>query len=695
MTAGTTSSIDSAGSAFSETTFAVGVVCMLLLMFVPLPTVLLDLGLAFSITIAILILMVALWTGRPSEFSSFPTVLLLATMLRLALNIATTRTILGHGHEGASAAGHVIEGFATFVMGGDFVIGVIVFIILITVNFIVITKGASRIAEVAARFTLDAMPGKQMAIDADLSSGLIDEREATRRRRAVEEESTFFGAMDGASKFVRGDAIAGIIITAVNIFGGIAIGMARHGMPFGKSVDYYLKLSVGDGLVTQIPALVISLAAGLLVSKGSAHGSSDRAVFKQLGGFPRALMVSSGVVALLGLAPGLPLVPFMLLAMGLAFLGTIIPRREAEERKRKDDDAKAIARQEDEQARNSVKEYLKTAEIELLFGKQLGRQFMDQNAELGVRAARMRRKFARQFGFVIPEIRLTDDLSLGPKDYQIKIHGSVVAAGQLRPGDVLVVVGEGKAPNFPGDETREPAFGMRSFWVPQMYAADLSRSGYTPIDNVSVLLTHLAEVIGTSLAQLLSYKDMRALLDRLDPAYKKLLDEICPAHITYSGLQAVLKLLLAERVSIANLHIVLEAVAEVAPFVRRVEAIVEHVRQRIAQQICGDLSQGGQLRVVKLGNPWELAFHEALRRDAKGDVVEFNLDPRRIEQFGREANQLVSKLQGEGQQFAIVSTAEVRPYLRMLIERLFPSLPVLSHAEISRSANVVVIGSLS
>ncbi len=695
MAATATEPLEQPGSLFNETAFALGIICILLVLFIPLPSVLLDLGLAFSITVAILILMVSLWITRPTEFSSFPMILLLATMLRLALNVATTRIILSHGHEGPHAAGHVIAGFASFVMGGDFLIGLIVFAILLTVNFIVITKGASRIAEVAARFTLDAMPGKQMAIDADLSAGLIDEREATRRRREVEDEAAFFGAMDGASKFVRGDAIAGLIITVINACGGAMIGVLRHGMSLEKSIDYYLKLSVGDGLVTQIPALVISLAAGLLVSKGGVRGSADKAVLDQLGGYPRAMLISAGVVGALGLAPGLPFLPFAVLAGGLATLGFAIPRREAAERQRRDDGAKEVARVQEEKSKQSVKELLRTADIELQFGKQLSRLFVDPGSELGSRAARLRRKFARQYGFVVPEIRVSDELAISPKSYQIRIHGSVVAAGELRPGDVLVVVGDGEKPNFPGDETREPAFGMRAFWVPELYSSDLKREGFTPVDNVSVLLTHLAEVIGTNLAQLLSYKDMRSLIDRLDPEYKKLADEICPAHITYSGLQAVLKMLLAERVSIRNLHIILEAIAEVAPFIRRVEAIGEHVRQRIAQQICGDLSEGGRLKVVKLGNRWELAFHQALRRDAKGEIVEFDLDPRRIEQFSTEVGKLVSKLQGEGHQFAIVSTAEARPYLRMLIERLFPSLVVLSHAEISRSVNVTAIGSLS
>ena len=695
MTAAITQHPVQRNDASYEIVFAAGIVGILAILFIPLPPLLIDLGLACSVTLSVLILMVALWITRPLDFSAFPTVLLIATLLRLALNIATTRLILSSGHDGPTAAGHVIAGFATFVMGGEFLIGIIVFLILITVNFMVITKGASRIAEVGARFSLDAMPGKQMAIDADLSAGLINELEATRRRREVEDESAFFGAMDGASKFVRGDAIAGIIIAAINAVGGMAIGVLRHGMPVDKALDYYAKLSVGDGLVTQIPALIISLSAGLLVAKGGARGSTERAVLGQLGSYPRAMMIAAAVVAALGLAPGLPLIPFALLGGALVCLGYFIPRQNAAAEKLRQVEARQLQDKEEAQSKLSIKELLKTAEIELRFGKQLSRLFLEPNAELSQRVARIRRKFASQYGFVVPEIRVTDDLTIPPKSYQIRIHGSVVASGELQPGDIMVVIGEGKRPDYPGDEVRELAFGMKAMWVPEMFSQNLKRDGFTPIDIMSVLLTHLAEVISSNLAQLLSYKDLKNLVERLEPEYRKLTDEICPSQISFSGLQAVLKLLLAERVSIRNLHIILEAVAEVAPFVRRSEAIAEHVRQRISQQICGDIAEGGQLKVLKLGNRWELAFHQALKRDQKGDVAEFDIDPRLIEQFSDDASKAISRLTNEGHQFAIVATAEVRPYVRTVVERIFPIFAVISHAEISRTIQVTSLGSIS
>lgn len=586
--------------------FAMGIVTILTVLFLPLPPILVDVGLALSIAFSVLILMVALWIQRPLEFSAFPTVLLIATMLRLSLNVATTRLILSEGASGPTAAGNVIAGFANFVMAGDFVIGVVVFVILITVNFLVITKGATRIAEVGARFTLDAIPGKQMAIDADLSAGNIDEKEAMQRRRELEEESSFFGAMDGASKFVRGDAIAGLIITAVTVFGGIIIGVTRHEMTIGAATDAFVRLSVGDGLVSQIPALIISLAAGLLVSKGGTRGSAESTVFTQLGNYPRALGVAAATLLALAIAPGLPFLPFAFLSGVLFFISVQIPKKLAEERAKEAAIKTEAERASREEARQSVKEQLKTAEIEIALGKQLSSSLLAQQGELAHRAGRMRRAFAKQYGFVVPEIRITDEIGIPGKTYQIKIHGTVVASEELRIGDVLVITGDGPVPDVPGDEAREPAFGMKAMWVSEMFANAVKREGFNPVDPMSVMLTHLREVIRGNLSQLLSYKDMRVLVDRLEPEYKRLVDEIIPSQLSYSGLQAVLKLLLAERISIRNLHLILESIAEVAPHVRRAEQLAEHVRMRMAQQICGDLADNGVLKVLRMetGGTW-------------------------------------------------------------------------------------------
>jgi len=675
--------------------FAIGIACILIVLFLPIPAVIIDIGLALSISLSVLILMVSLWIARPLDFSAFPTVLLIATVLRLSLNVATTRLILSRGNEGYNAAGHVVGGFSRFVMSGDFVIGVIVFMILITVNFLVITKGATRIAEVGARFTLDAIPGKQMAIDADLSAGLIDDAEAKRRRAELEQESSFFGSMDGASKFVRGDAIAGLIITGVNIFGGIVIGVTRHGMELAQAADVYTKLSVGDGLVTQIPALVVSLAAGLLVSKGGNKGSAQEAILRQLGGYPKALLVASLLLAVLALMPGLPFFPFAALAGSMAAAAYTIPRQQAKlqavDRARRDQ----LAQAKQDEEKNSVRELLRTNEIELCLGRQLSSVMLVAHGELAHRVAKMRRKFAQQYGFVIPEIKLTDELSLPPKTYSIRIHGTVAATSDLRIGDVMVIPGNNSRPDLPGDDVKEPAFGMDAVWIPEMFASELRAAGYTPIDIMSVMLTHLSEVVRNNLAHLLSYRDLRALADRLEPEYKRLLDETCPSLLSFSSLQAILKLLLAERVSIRNLHLILEAIAEIAPHVRRPEAIVEHVRMRMAQQICGDLGHDGVLRVLRLGNRWDISFLQSLKRDAKGDIIEFDVDPRLIEQFANEATKTIKIHMDEGQAFVLVTAPEARPYVRMIVDRLFPNLPVLSHVEIARGIRVDPIGSIS
>ncbi|MBI1867115.1 MAG: flagellar biosynthesis protein FlhA [Methylocystis sp.] len=675
--------------------FAMAIVSILCIFFLPIPPFLIDIGLAFSIALSVLILMVGLWIQKPLEFSSFPTILLVATILRLALNIATTRLILANGAEGTAAAGYIIAGFSKLVMSGDFVIGLTVFSILVTVNFLVITKGATRIAEVGARFTLDAIPGKQMAIDADLSAGLIDDKQAQQRRRELEEESSFFGSMDGASKFVRGDAIAGLIILAVNIFGGIVIGVTRHGMPLSNAADIYTKLSVGDGLVSQIPALIVSLAAGLLVSKGGTRGSAEQNILRQLGNYPKALLVASSLMFVMALMPGLPLAPFALLGGLMAFVAYVIPQQAAKQRAGVEAKRASEERQAKHEAKNSVKEYLKTPGVELCLGKQLSARILMSHDELIHRVGKMRRNFARQYGFVIPEIKLSDDLGVKPKSYQIKIHGTVVVTQELRLGQHLIIVGHGRQPDLPGEETTDPAFGMKAIWIPDALVTEARRDGFEPVDPISVLLTHLAEVLRNHLAQLLSYKDARMLIERLEPEYRRLIDEMVPSHISNSGLQSVLKLLLAERVSIRNLELILEAISEIAPHVRRAEAIVEHVRVRLAPQICGELAIDGVLNVLRLGSRWDLFFHQSLKRDAKGDLVEFDADPSVIEQFGRDASAAIHERVDRGEVFVLVTTPEARPFVKMIIGRLFASLPILSHLEIARGVEIKSLGTIS
>lgn len=675
----------------NDVAFAAAIILILAALLLPLPPFLIDVGLAISMGTSVLILMVALWINKPLEFSSFPTVLLVCTMLRLSLNVATTRLILSNGTDGHMAAGHVIAGFADFIMGGDFIIGMIVFVILLTVNFMVITKGATRIAEVGARFALDAVPGKQMAIDADLSAGLINDQEARERRRELEEESAFYGAMDGASKFVRGDAIAGIIITGVNLFGGLAIGMIRHGMTFAQAAEIYTKLSVGDGLVTQIPALIVALASGMLVAKGGNRGSADKAIMAQLGAYPKALHVAGVVMLLLALAPGLPLLIFGPLSAGFFALALAIPRRERIVREQEKSDEQQRALQVESAAKASVAGSLYTPEIELCLGKQLAAALIPRHAEIAQRMINLRKRFARQFGVVVPEIKLSDDISCPHDQYRIKIHGTTVGGSTIRIGDVLVVTG-GKTFDLPSEPTTEPAFGLPAVWISEVHATMARRAGFTPVDSLSIILTHLKEIIAGNLSLLLSYRGLRQQIDRLEPEYKKLVEEIVPAHMSHSGLQAVLKLLLAERISIRSLPLVLEAIAEYAPHARKPEQIAEHVRGRLAQQICGDIAEEGVLRIIRLSPKWEAEFQRSLRRDARGEIIEFDLDTRSIEQFCLDASGVIRKVMDEAGSFALVATPEIRPYVRMIVERLFPAVPILSHMEISRSIQIKPVG---
>jgi flagellar biosynthesis protein FlhA len=452
---------------------------------------------------------------------------------------------------------------------------------------------------------------------------------------------------------------------------------------------------VGDGLVSQIPALIISLAAGMLVAKGGTRGSADIVVFGQLSHYPNALLLAAFLLLILGVVPGLPFLPFATLAGTMAFVAAAIPRRAARERAREAAESGAREAQAKSDAQASLKEQLKTAEVELCLSKELTAAFAGARDDLGARIAKMRRKFALKYGLVVPDIRISDDIKLPAKIYQVRIHGTVMARHELRTREHLVILEGDRRPNVPGEEMREPAFGMKALSISEAFVNDAKREGFRTIDPLSVLLTHVSEIIHNNLAQLLSYKDMRALLERLEPDYKRLLEEVCPSQISYSSLQAVLKLLLAERVSIRNLGLILEAVAEIAPHARRPEQIAEHARIRIAQQICGDLQEGGTLKVLRLGNRWDLALHQGLRRDAKGEIVEFDIEPRLMEEFAAECAVAIRKRIEDKHQFVIVTTAETRPYVRMIVERMFPTLSVLSQLEIARGIEVRSLGTVS
>ena len=512
----------------SDVLMALGVMFILVVLILPMPRWLLDVMLAISITLSVLILLTSLFILRPLDFSSFPTVLLIATMLRLSLNLASTRLILAHGHEGPNAAGDVIEAFGNFVMGGNFVIGIIIFAILVIVNFVVITKGSGRIAEVSARFSLDAMPGKQMAIDSDLSAGLIDEGEAKKRRKNLEDESNFFGSMDGAAKFVRGDAIAGVLITFINIVGGIIIGVVQKDMSIGDAAQNYTLLTVGDGLITQIPAIIVSTAAGLLVSKSATEGSADKALFGQLGGYPKALGLSSFLMLSLALLPGIPAVPFLLMAGvtgGFAWMAT----------KRGDaatDAAAQEAEAEAEAAPVAEEPISNTLQIDNL-RLELGYGLLPMiNAEGGQRLTdqikALRRQLAQDAGFVLPSVRIQDNLQLPANTYVVRVKEIEAGRGELRPNMLLVMDPKGEQISLSGEETTEPTFGLPAMWVDAGVREEALFRGYTVVDPPTVITTHLTEVVKDNMAELLSYAETQKLLAELDEAHKKLIADLVP-----------------------------------------------------------------------------------------------------------------------------------------------------------------------
>jgi len=656
---------------------ALGLVTILVVLILPMPRWLLDFSLAGSLTLAVLVLMTAVFISRPLDFSSFPTVLLISTMLRLALNLASTRLILSHGHEGTSAAGHVIEAFGNFVMGGNFVIGVIVFAILVIVNFVVITKGSGRIAEVAARFSLDAMPGKQMAIDADLSAGLVDEATARKRRKDLEDESTFFGAMDGASKFVRGDAIAGLLIVFVNIVGGIVIGVAQKGMSFGAASSTYMLLTVGDGLVSQIPALVVSTAAGMLVSKAGITGSADKALFGQLGGYPRALALCGVLMVALSLLPGIPMVPFLSLAAFTGGSAWFLGQRKTDAAARDLANATVPATTEAQVAGSPPVD-----EVRIELGYGLLPLVNGQGGSLLTEQVKgLRRQLASELGFVLPAVRIQDNLQLGANAYAIRIKEIVAGRGELRHNMVLVMDPRGEPINLPGEKTTEPTFGLPAMWVPDTSREDAQFRGYTVVDPATVITTHLTEIIKDNMDELLSYAETKKLLDELDKDRQKLVADMIPSQISVGGIQRVLKALLKERVSIRDLPTILEGISEACSFTQSTTAIIEHVRARLARQIShAATTEAGFVPLVTLSPEWEQTFAEALKGER--DERQLALAPSKLQEFIAKVRMVFDRHALMGETPALLTSPLLRPYVRSIIERIRPATMVLSQNEI-------------
>jgi flagellar biosynthesis protein FlhA len=673
----------------TDVILAVGIIAILALLILPTPRWLLDILLAGSITFSVTILMTALFTRKALDFSTFPAILLIATMLRLGLNIASTRLILSRGHEGPDAAGRVIEAFGGFVMQGNYVIGMIVFSILVIVNFIVITRGSGRIAEVAARFSLDAMPGKQMAIDADLSAGLITEREAKDRRKELEAESNFFGAMDGASKFVRGDAIAGLLITLINIIGGIIIGVAQMDMTLGAAGASYTLLTIGDGLVSQIPALIVSIAAGLLVSKAGVDGAADKALAAQFGEQPKALALVAGVLFIMALLPGLPFLPFMLLALGIGAGAFALDRRKKETAAAEQTNAAAPANVDDDpQAMLAIDDL----RIELGYGL-LPLINTDKSPRLTDQVKAVRRAIAQELGFVTPKVRILDNMQLGANDYVIRLKEQEIARSELRPGQYLVMDAGGKPITLIGEPTQEPAFGLDAMWVDESQREEASLKGLTVVDAATVLTTHLTEIIKTEAPELLSYAETKKLIDALPSQHRQLVSDVIPSIATVTTVQRVLQALLAEKVSIRDLPTILEAIAEAAPQSNGTASLVENVRARLSRQICGALKgPDGAAPIVTLSSSWEDEFAGALIGEP--GEKQLAMAPSKLQEFVAAALSRLEEGARAGHSAAIVTSASVRPFVRSVIERVRPQTQVLSQNEIHPHTRLKNLGAI-
>ena len=668
---------------------AVGVIAVIMLLILPIPKMLLDLLLAISLVSSVLILMTAVMMKRPLDFAIFPTVLLVSTLYRLGLNLASTRLILTHGQEGHDSAGQVINAFGELMMGGNFIIGVIIFAIILVVNFVVITKGSTRIAEVSARFTLDSMPGKQMAIDADLSSGLITEDQAKLRRKELEQESTFFGAMDGASKFVRGDAVAGLIITFINAIGGLLIGVLQHGMPVGEAANTYVQLTVGDGLVTQIPAIIVSVAAGFLVSKAGVEGSADKALVSQLASNPVSLGVVSGASGLIGLIPGMPLIPFAALALGSGFMAWKLGRDRL-----KPPPVEAVELKPKEEVEEPISTALTIDEVKIELGYALlslindleGRRLTDQ-----IRA--LRRSLAQEYGFVMPSVRILDNMRLPNQGYAIRIKEMEAGAGEVRLSSLMAMDPAGRQVELPGEHTREPAFGLPATWIDESLREEATFRGYTLVDPSTVLTTHLTEILKENMAELLSYAEVQKLLKELQGEEKKLVDELIPSVVTVTTLQRVLQTLLREKVSIRDLPAILEGLAEAAPHTTSVTTLVEHVRTRLARQLCwANRADDGALPIVSLSPDWEQAFAEALI--GPGEDKQLAMAPSRLQDFIRNVRDVFERAAMAGENPVLLTGPMVRPYVRSIIERFRGQTVVMSQNEVHPKARLRTVGTV-
>ena len=674
-----------------------GLMMIIIMMVLPVPSWVLDAGLTVSFAFAILIFTIVLFIEQPLDFSSFPAVLLASLLLRLSLNISSTKLIIGQGHTGSGAAGGVIEGFAMFIMGGNIFIGLIVFSVLVIVNFMVITKGAGRMAEVGARFALDAMPGKQMAIDADLAAGAISHEEARLRRTREQEETAFLGSLDGVSKFMKGDAIAGILITLLNLIAGIAIGVGVHKVGFGEAMKNYSILTVGDGLVSQIPAVIISIAAGLLLAKGKGEGTVDLSLFKQFAQYPSALMAVSGIMLIFAFFPGLPFIPFMI---GALILGYVAYRSIMSAEAEKESQADTEKNEQDAPVLPLLGDAMDIDEVHVELSKELVPVAMSEDFGFDKRVEKIRKYVATEFGFILPSIRLTDNTQLEANTYRINIQGSEVANNLLHPGHTLALMEAADNPEIPGINTREPVYNAPARWVGKEHQDELMMLGVPTVEITEVLATHLLETVQANFTKLLTRRSLRETLDTFkdvtDPdraaSNKKILEEFLPDKVPMESLQSVLRLLLEERISIRNIPVILETIAEARGSMTAPDQIADFVRRRLSYQFVTKLRDSqGRLPLVQIGPDWETQFssHEIVDGSGRADIA---LPP---EAFNRLANSVKTQLDQSATQghFAAVATsAKRRRFLKTVLSAKGIRNPVISYEEIMATERPAIVG---
>ncbi|MBH1990007.1 MAG: flagellar biosynthesis protein FlhA [Alphaproteobacteria bacterium] len=675
--------------------FTFALIAVLVILILPMPTWLLDIALALSITLSIIILVTALFIEQPLEFNSFPMVLLVATIFRLSLNVASTRLILSNGHEGPAAAGHIIYAFGRFIMGGNFVIGLIIFSILLIINFMVITKGSGRIAEVSARFSLDALPGKQMAIDADLAAGALTDQQAKARRKVVEDESNFYGAMDGAAKFVRGDAVAGLLITFINIIGGILIGVLQQGISLSDAAASYTFLTVGDGLVSQIPGLIVSVAAGMIVSKGSTQGSADKALFQQLSAHPTALGICSFLLFVFALIPGIPFFPFAIIASAVSGLAWF----SYEKIQAQKDTATATSKKADSATSTASqlpgKESITGIDmvrIELsynllpLLNRNDGVKITDQIKNI-------REQLGIELGFVLPAVRMQDNMDLEDNHYSIKIKEIEAGSGKVCPDKYLAMSPNGEDIPFPGEVTTEPAFGLPAKWIAGSQKETAEHKGFTVVDPATVITTHMIELVKENISELITFADVQKLIDGLNESHRKLVNDMVPSQVSMGTIQRILQNLLDEKISIRDLPTILEAVSESGLGAKSITALTEFVRSRLGRQITHSFAQNNVLNVVMLSSEWESEFASSIVGDYNS-ARELAMAPSQLQKFIKKSNDLLNRSDVAIHHPVIVTSSNIRPFVQTVIDKLGPRTPVLSQNEIHHKVSIETLGEI-